>query len=344
MSTTSKWSESSLPAVRAELLSLAEAGPVDTAPLFAEAHAARVSVETLRITGRDRVRFLHAMLSNDVMLLDKAGPGHGVRATLNSVQGRLVADAHLYLVDPEKKTGSLLALFEPGAAGAFVEMLDRYVIAEKVYFEPEELAAIAVVGPGAGDALARAGLTLDDGDHRHAEGTVGDATVRVLRRDLGAPEGHLLLTSPDDADAVEAALGLPSASASQLEAARIEAGLPRPGGDVTSINIVLEGGLKDRAVSFTKGCYIGQEVICRLDSMGTPARLLVQLEADAAPAPGTELFAGPKSVGWVTSSVVSERKGAAVFLGYVKKRSNDIGASVTVGASDGPAATITAHV
>ncbi len=345
MSTTSKWSESSLPAVREQLQSLAGAGPVDTAPLFTSPHAiAQVPVEVLRITGRDRVRFLHAMLSNDVMLLDKAGPGHGVRATLNSVQGRLVADAHLYLVDPEKKTGSMLALFEPGASAAFVEMLDRYVIAEKVYFEPEDLAAIAVVGPGATDLLAGRGLALEDGEHRHGEGTLAGASVRIIRRELGAPEGHLLLCAPADVDAVTGALGVPTASLAQLEAARIEAGLPRAGGDVTSVNIVLEGGLKDRAVSFTKGCYIGQEVICRLDSMGTPARLLVQLEAAEAPEPGTELFAGPKSVGWVTSSVVSERKGSAVFLGYVKKRSNDLGATVAVGAADGPAATITAHV
>ena len=347
MSTNAKWSESALPPVRDALVELASAGPVESSPLFASAHAVGpLPGEVLEITGRDRVRFLHAMLSNDVILLDKSGPGHGIRATLNSVQGRLVADSHLYLVDGEKKTGQLLGLFEPGASEAFVAMLDKYVIAEKVYFEPAPFVAWAIVGPGASNTLEAAGATLpEEGEHRHGETEVAGHAVRIVRREMGAPEGFLLVGPSDAVDGAVQALGLPGASIAQLEAARIESALPRAGGDVTAINIVLEGGLKERAVSFTKGCYIGQEVICRLDSMGTPARLLVQLEGDdAVPEPGTNLFRDGKNVGYVTSAVHSTRLGKPVFLGYVKKRSNDVGGTVTVGEADGPTATIRAHV
>ncbi|MCO4770093.1 MAG: hypothetical protein KDA24_08700 [Deltaproteobacteria bacterium] len=346
MSIFAKWSEAALPGVRQSFQDLATAGPVSTESLFLEAHlVGPLPVDVLQIDGRDRVRFLHAMLSNDIVLLDKAGPGHGVRATLNSVQGRLVADAHIYLVDGEKKTGHMLGLFERGASAAFVEMLDKYVIAEKVYFEVTDHVAFAVVGPGAGAALASAGAALpEEGEHRHCASNLGDVEVTVIRRDLGVPESFVLVGPAEAADALAAALGLPSATPAQLEAARIESALPRPGGDVTSLNIVLEGGLKDRAVSFTKGCYIGQEVICRLDSIGTPARLLVQLQADVAPAPGTELFNGGKNVGYVTSAVQSARLGGGVFLGYVKKRSNEVGMTLAVGEAGGPEATIRAHV
>jgi folate-binding protein YgfZ len=347
MSSSQTWSDSALPVVRDALRALAAAGPVSTAALFEGPHLVRgIPVDALRITGRDRVRFLHAMLSNDVILLDKAGPGHGTRATLSSVQGRLVADLHLYLVDGDKKDGSALALLEAGAAAPFVEMLDRYVIAEKVSFAPEDVVALALVGPGSTAALRASGAPVpDEGEHRHAAGTLGGVAARVVRRALGLPEGFLVLVAPGDVDAAVAGLGVAEASLQQLEAARIEAGLPRAGGDATPLHIALEAGLKDRAISFTKGCYIGQEVICRIDSMGTPARLLVQLSGGGeAPEPGAPLFVGGREVGYVTSSVHSSRVGAPVFLGYLKKRSNDVGTEVTVGGPDGATATVQAHV
>lgn len=347
MSSFQKWSNSALPSVLDALRGLASAGPIETSALHSSAHiAGPLPVDILAITGRDRVRFLHAMLSNDVILLDGAGAGHGIRATLSSVQGRLVADTHLYLVDGEKKTGSMLALFEASAASAFIEMLGKYVIAEKVYFEADEMVVLAVCGPGAEQALTAAGATLPaESEHAHLATTLGDAPVRIVRRDLGVPEGYLLLLSKDQVAAVHATLNLPTASLDQLEAARIEAPLPRAGGDMTALNIVLEAGLKERAVSFTKGCYIGQEVICRIDSMGTPARLLVQIQGgDEPPEPGTELYRDGKAVGYVTSAVHSARLGGPVFLGYVKKRSNEPGTDLSLGEADGPTVTIQAVV
>lgn len=347
MPATTSWTESTSPPVLAALQATAAAGPVDTSAVHDAAALFPLGDHVvLEITGRDRVRFLHAMLSNDVAAMDRAGPGHGLRAALNSLKGRLVADAHLYLVDADKKTGAILAVLEAHAAEAFVAMLDQYVIAEKVYFEPVALTPIAVVGPRAPEAVGATGAALPpETPHAHVATTIGDAPVRIARHEQGGGDDLLLLVAPDDAEAVTAALALPTPGPEVLEAARIEAALPRPGGDVTGLHIVLEGGLKDRSVSFTKGCYIGQEVICRIDSMGTPARLLVQLGGvEDVPAPGTELFANGRAVGYVTSAVDSARHGGPVFLGYVKKKANAVGATVAVGAADGPEATIRAHV
>ena len=349
MSNSSPWSQSALPAVLSALQATASAGPVDTSVVI-DAGAALFSLPGLaliEITGRDRIRFLHAMLSNDVSAMDRAGEGHGLRASLNDLKGRLVADVHLYATDPEKKTGAILALLEDESEALLVGTLDKYVIAEKVYFERTGQAVFAVVGPRASAALASAGASLPGPEpHAHCVATLGGAQVRLARHELGGGDDLLLFAEPGDVDAARAALsGIPTPGPEVLEALRIEAALPRPGGDVTNMHIVLEGGLKERSVSFTKGCYIGQEVICRIDSMGTPARLLVQMEGgDVAPAPGTELFANGKAVGYVTSSVFSTRRGGPVFLGYVKKKANAVGGTIQLGAPDGPVITIRAHV
>ena len=345
MSTPSPWSESASPAVLSALNATAAAGPVDTTPLLADGGLfARPDLAVLEVTGRDRGRFLHAMLSNDVAAMERAGPGHGLRAALNSLKGRLVADATLYLVDPDKKTGSLLIVLDAHACAGFVEMLDKYVIAEKVYFEPAPLAVLAVLA-GAAAVQAAGGELPAEVPHAHVLTTLGGAPVRIARQDLGSGDDLLLLVAPDAVDAVAAALGLPEPEPTVAEALRIEAALPRPGGDITSLHIVLEGGLKDRSVSFTKGCYIGQEVICRIDSIGAPSKLLVQLGGPGeAPAPGTPLFASGRNVGYVTSAVQSTRLGSAILLGYVKKKLNAVGDTVQIGAADGPDATIRAHV
>lgn len=170
--------------------------------------------------------------------------------------------------------------------------------------------------------------------------------MRLLRLDRSGRDEQdfgLWVAAEDLADVLAALGDVPRGERTVLEAARIESGQPRFGIDLTEDNIPLESGLKNRAISFTKGCYIGQEVICRIDSMGSPKRLLcrLDLEGDAAPEPGVELSREGKVVGWVTSSVLSQRLGHAVALGYVKKRSNDVGTVLEI--AGGGVATIAAH-
>ncbi len=335
-----------LPSLLTDARALAQAAPVDTAPLLAGPMLFDLNGhDRVLVSGRDRVRFLHAMLSNDVQGLTAGG---GRWATFNSVQGRTVTDVRLFVLDEDKRNGSLLALLEPGAREAFVDGLDKFVISEKVYFEDAGGCLWLVAGAGAEDAVATTGADLPAaGLFAHVETTVGGRPVRVIRLDRSGADDLGLWFATEDADAVLAALGaLPRGDLDVLEAARIEAGQPRFGLDLTEENIPLEAGLKDRAISFTKGCYIGQEVICRIDSMGSPKRrlCLLELTGDEAPEPGTPLYAGAKEVGWTTSAVRSARLGRPVALGYARKRSNDVGTELHLGAPDGTTATIVAQV
>ncbi len=330
-------STATLPNLLAAARALAEAGPVDTTPLQRGPLAFDLGDHDLvRVTGRDRVRLLHAMLSNRIAGL---APGEGCWATLNSAEGRVVADARLLVLDESRRDGSMLALLEPDGASAFIDGLDRYIIADKVFFEEEEGEALwLVAGAGAEEAVVAAGADVPPpGLQNHVATEVAGRAVRVIRLDRATAGGELgLLFADDDAEAVLAGLGLEVGSPELLEAARIEAGHPRFGLDVTTDTIPLEAGLKERAIDFDKGCYVGQEVICRIDSMGSPKQRLCRLRVEGrVPEPGEELFAGKRRVGFVTSAVHSARLGP-VALGYVRKRSNAPGTELALGQEGGP--------
>ena len=340
-------SSTALPGILAEAREVASTGPVDTAAL--ERGPVLFDLcdhDLMAVTGRDRVRFLHAMLSNRV---DGLAPGQGCHATLNTAEGRTISDVRLLVVDDERRDGHLLALLEPGAGPALVEGLDRYVIADKVFFEDRGGDALwLVAGAGADAALRGAGAEVPLHHlFSHLLTEIGGRPVRVVRLDRsGSPDGLALWFDAADADPILAALGhIPRGSRPLLEAARIEAGLPRFGIDITPEVIPLEAGLKGRAIDFGKGCYVGQEVICRIDSMGSPKRRLCMLElgGEVAPEPGTTLWVGRKQVGFVTSAVLSARLGHPVALGFVRRRNNAPGSEVNLGSADGPLVKVVAH-
>jgi len=332
--------EHGLPELLNQARALARGQIQDLSPLGDDLRLFDISgLDRVVVEGRDRIRFLHAMLSNDIASLQ---PGQGRWATLNSVQGKTVSDVRIFVLDDDKKKGSALALLEPGAAELFTEELDRYIIADKCYFSPDsEHSMFLVAGAGTDQALSDAGASLPaPGPLSHCATELGGAPVRLFRLDRTSTSGDDLGVRCATAD-VEAVLGALAAiqpgSSELLEAARIEGGVPRFGIDFSAENIPLEAGLKDLAISFTKGCYVGQEVICRIDSMGSPKRRLVRLEAEGspAPAPGTLLFAGDRSVGWTTS--VARTPSGWLAFAYVKKRHNEPGTELMLGSAEGPA-------
>jgi tRNA-modifying protein YgfZ len=340
-------SSAALPGLLAEGSELAAAGPVDTSALAKGPLLFDLSDhDLLAITGRDRTRFLHAMLSNRV---DGLAAGQGCWATLNTVEGRTISDARLLVADEDRRDGSVLALLEPGGAPALVDGLDRYIIADKVFFEPRDGETLwLLAGAGTDEALAGVAAELPPAElYSHVMTAIGGRSVRLIRLDRSGDHGDLgLWFDAADADVVTAGLShVPRGSRAVLEAARIEAGHPRFGIDITPEVIPLEAGLKDRAIDFDKGCYVGQEVICRIDSMGSPKRRLcrLQLQGEAAPEPGTTLWVGNKQVGFVTSAVVSARLGHPVALGFVRRRNNAPGSELSLGSADGPTATVVAY-
>ena len=328
----------SLPSLLAQSRALAHGEANDTRCLTREPRLFDLDeLDCVLVEGRDRIRFLHAMLSNDIAGLS---PGEGRWATLNSVQGKTVCDVRLFVLDDHKKTGAALALLEPGAGKLFTEALDRYIIADKCYFSDDaEHSMILLSGVGMEEALKQSGATLpEDSLFAHCATQLGGTEVRLFRVDRTGPGATDIAVrfAKEDASTVRQALSaFKDGSPELLETARIEGGMPRFGIDFTPENIPLEAGLKEWAISFTKGCYVGQEVICRIDSMGSPKRRLVRLASSAgsAPTPGTLLFAGGKNVGWTTSAAQTPDGWTA--FGYVKKRSNEPGTPLQLGSLDG---------
>jgi hypothetical protein len=146
----------------------------------------------------------------------------------------------------------------------------------------------------------------------------------VRRVDWAGPVGFFLSASAESVDAVRKALvsaGAVPCGDKAVEIARIEAGTPFYGRDITDKSFPQEVGRDARAISFTKGCYLGQETVARIDALGHVNRLLVGLrfEGSEAPTPGTELRVGDKTAGTVTSSVYSPRLEAPLALGYVRR-------------------------
>ena len=342
MSALANLTKHALPAVLDEAQRTAASGPIDLSPLDGVVLFDVSDHDLLVVSGRDRVRFLHAMLSNDVKMLQV---GEGRWLTFNNIRGKTVADVRLFVIDDDRKTGSMLALLEPGATALFVEGLDKYLISEKVYFEPDETSGRWILsGPRAGELLEAAGATLPEpGLYRHVETLVGGASVRVLRVEGATGSDYAIVGA--DKDAVMTALGeVQTAPRELLDAGRIANGRARHGIDFHTDHIPLEAGLSNLAISFTKGCYIGQEVICRVDSMGEPKRRLVRLDLgdmQTAPAPGTPLLAGTKPVGFTTSAFLGT-DGPSAF-GYVKKKSNAAGTELFLG-DGGPTVLVGAPV
>jgi folate-binding protein YgfZ len=166
------------------------------------------------------------------------------------------------------------------------------------------------------------------GNHR-AE--IAGAPVWVRRSGLLGPDAWSVVCLRAQKDEVARALydaGAAPCGAAAVEVVRIEAGVPLYGADITEDNLPQEVNRNDQAISFTKGCYLGQETVARIDALGHVNRTLVGLKftRGAAPDPGCELTAGETAVGRVTSVAFSPRLGAAVALGYVRQGHNQPGA------------------
>lgn len=283
----------------------------------------------LVLTGDDRVRFLHGMVSNDVEALR---PGQGCRAAMLTTKGKLLADVVIYGDDD-----ALWLTADASVRDKVKAWLDKHIVMDDVELADvsDEVPALGVYGDDAPAVLAGVtGLdaaTLAALPNHHF---VKAAEVRVARTpELGGVGFHVL----GNVELSAAVL-----SEAEWEERRIEAGTPRYGVDMGEDRLPIEAGITD-AVSFTKGCYLGQEVIARATNLGHINRRLVGLVLDGdAPAAAGEKLSAPTrpEAGWVTSSVRSRRLGKTIALGYVHRTLWDPGTRLTL--ADGRAATVTA--
>ncbi len=293
----------------------------------------RASLGTIVLTGADRATFLHALLTNDIAGLQ---PGKGTYAAYLTPQGRMIADMRVV------ETGLHMVLgVERTVAGALAARLDKLIFSEDVQVSDasSDLSVIGVHGPSAAEVIQRAaGIVVADLAPEYDTITV-DALTVVRDSTLGLP-GFDIYVPAGDAEALRSRLldaGAASASSETYDALRIEAGRPRFTVDMDTDTIPLEAGIENRAISFTKGCYVGQEVIIRVmhRGHGRVARRLVGLELPHAPVParGDAIFAGDRQVGEITSATESPKHGSPIALGYVQRDHASPGTELIVNGS-----------
>ena len=275
----------------------------------------------LRLTGKDPLGMLDAVLTNDV---PKDG-AHGVYALLLNPKGRIQADLRVL-----KGNGDVLIDTEPEGSATAKELLGRYAPFSRV--EIEDLSEsdtpwgiLGLYGPRAKELLG--GLELDE--HESAEVKLGGADLLAAGVAVPLP-GYDLLGSAHALDAGRdhlLGLGAVPASLDAYETARIRAGVPRFGADMTPENFPAEAGVLERAVSFEKGCYPGQETVARMHYRGHPNRTLYRLAIEGPPpAPGTEIVQGEKKVGHLASVAPLRVDGETFALGYLSRNADAQGA------------------
>jgi folate-binding protein YgfZ len=295
-------------------------------------------VARLLMRGEDRRAYLQGLLTNDVAALT---PGTGCYAAMLTAQGRMITDMRVL------ELGDAILMDVPIALAAAVkDHFERFVFSEDVTVEDvtASLAEIGVYGPRAVEILAAAGVEggVSGALYGSTRVRVAGADATVVRSDDIGIEGVDVLAPADAAAAVRAALasaGAVSASAADVEAVRVERGRPLFGADLDADTIPLEAGLDERAISRSKGCYVGQEVIVRVQDRGhgRVARRLVGLTFDATvpvPAAGSAIRAGDREIGRVTSAVWSPSLARPIALGYVHRDFVEPGTHVQADGAD----------
>jgi folate-binding protein YgfZ len=305
---------------------------VDTTAQYAAAREASAVVDVpgravLAVTGPTRIKFLHNVVSNDLL---SRGPGQGTLAAVMDVKGRLLVLMRALVTEDAvllEMPADRLDVIEP--------LLVHYKVAAPVRFARREVALLGLLGPGAAETLARAGATVpaDAARESHVAAVIAGAPVRIVRASDFPAGGWAIHTSPEQTAAVREALidggAVPIAEAT-LDALRVEDGRPWYGRDVNEDNLLHETGLVTEYHSASKGCYVGQEVIARLEARGANVnKTLRGLRLQAPVERGAVVRADGKDVGVVTTSGVSPRLGP-IAMALVHRSRAEPGTAVEV--------------
>jgi folate-binding protein YgfZ len=288
----------------------------------------------LEATGRDRASFLNALLSNDVKSL---GPGQGCAATLLDVHGKVQVVLLVWVLDDR-----ILIVTPPGTGAATLEALDRYLFSEKVELRDasEEWALFLLTGPEAPALVERlAGTAPESRPWSHGPGWLDGVELRLVRGggETGEPEVWIAAPAPEGERVWKALTGAGAVAlgGAAVESLRIEAGAPRFPADIGPAVLLPEVPF-ETLVSYTKGCYPGQEVVVRIRDRGHVNRHLrgLLLEGDVVPAPGSEVVAGETVIGTVTSATRSFGLDRPIALAMVRRQHAEPGTVVGVRVED----------
>lgn len=312
----------------------------------------------ISFTGPDRVRYLNAILTNNIKDL---GNGCGVVSLLLNPQGHILAEIETYVLGA-REAGNALAdkLFCVSYAmirERLYEWLEKYIIMDDVTLtdETQRYGTLALEGPRAAEVVQKvAGVDLAQlanlacanaevlrsqeplaqNDSGVADGEVGVIPCRIVKRSPGGITGAEFVVERQHLEALWFTLsdavrkhGGGSMGYAALNALRLEQGVPWFGYDFGEKHIPHEAGLQDSHISYTKGCYTGQEIVERVRSRGHANRVRVGLRfsGELSPAPGAPLTAGGIEVGYVTRTAFSPALGVAIGMGYVRREHSAAG-------------------
>ena len=291
----------------------------------------------LELRGGDRVRFLHSFCTNDV---ERLAVGAGCEAFVTNHQGKTVG--HIFVW---REPQSLVVETVPGQGAGLTAHLDRFVISDDVTFHDRtgDTFELLISGPQSRAALERAcGANLPAGLWTRTAAAIAGQSVQIGCVDF-LKSGSYFVVGPREGlqpvvDSL-AGFGIVPCCNDAVDAVRIESGFPLFGRDITDDNFPQELRRDNQAISFTKGCYLGQETVARIDAMGHVNRFLVGVRfpvaPDAIPPAGIELRSGDKVVGHVASVAWSPKLNQPLALARVRRAHSAAGAKLE--SAHGPA-------
>lgn len=289
----------------------------------------------IKVSGKDRASFLHNLTTNEVK---KLAPGTGREAFVTTIQGKTLAFVQLH-VGPDE----ILVRTDRGSLDLLLPHFQKYAIFSDVTLDDLQASSFEyhLIGDGAFDCFEFEGASPAD-PYSIAAARIDRVSVRVVRESPTGRPGATAIGRADDRSAfLEAleqacstrAITLAPIELDDFETMRIAAGTPVSGIDISPDNLPQELGRDQTAISFTKGCYLGQETVARLDSMGHVNKIFRGVVFDAIDRPppsGTALQADDKPAGTITSAAFSKEHGGVIALGYLKLNYASPGTIVTV--------------
>ena len=287
----------------------------------------------ISLGGSDRARWLNGMVTNNIRDL---APGGGVYALLLNPQGHILGDLYAY-----NRGESLLVDTDQSQVGKILAVFDKYIIMDDVEVADisDKLTAIGVAGPSAGECLRRAGIDVPAlGTLQFVELTWQQISLTLVRGDNPLVESFELWLAPASYENLHENLvkaGAKPVGTAAVELFRIAVGIPRYGADIRERDLPQETE-QERALSFVKGCYVGQEIVERIRSRGQVRRKFAGFDVQGAlPGPGTKIQVDGKEVGEITSAAslpwVSGDRGVA--LGYIRREAATPGKLLDAGGS-----------
>jgi len=273
----------------------------------------------IALTGSDRVRWLNGMATNNIRDL---APGHGVYNFLLNAQGRIQADLYAF-----NRGESLLVDLERSQRDRVLQLFDHYIIADDVEVADisEKQTAVGLTGPNSRQVLEAAGVAVPELTYlQFADLTWQEHSITVVHSGEEAKESWQVWIAPEQVNALWDSLvkaGAKPAGTTALNLFRIARGIPQFGVDIRDKDLPQETG-QTRALNFTKGCYLGQEIVERIRSRGAVHRQFTAFVVEGPlPAAGTKISVEEKEVGEITSSadLPLPAENRAVALGYLRR-------------------------